>query len=408
MAQKRWLALPSVVVLAGCAAFEPRPLVPAQTAGGFEARTLADPGLQTFVEANAPELAKEWPRRSWDLPGLTVVAFYYHPSLDLARAQWGVANAGVKAAAGRPNPTLSITPGYDFSAASGISPWFPGVAFDVPIETAGKRETRITRAEYLAEAARHHVTTVAWQVRSNLRKALTDLTTAERRRGVLREQVEVQQRITELVEQQRRAGAASIAEVAAIRVALTKLQADEADAQRQMTDARTRLAEALGLPFAALEGVRFGFPLEPVWDPSALLDKAEARRLALQQRSDIRAVLAEYEASQAALQLEVAKQYPDLHLGSGYQWDQGDHIHRLRQIHQALGDQQRNVQARLSAGGADQLELQNAKLEVGVSALALLDVEARSSLAAGELEDALQLPFKAPSVAQPQRDTGDT
>jgi outer membrane protein, heavy metal efflux system len=463
-AQKRWLALPCVVVLAGCAAFEPKPLVPAQTAGKFDARTLADPGLQTFVEANAPDLAKEWPRRSWDLPGLTVVAFYYHPSLDVARAQWGVANAGVKTAAGRPNPTLSITPGYDFSAASGILLWIPGVTFDVPIETAGKRGTRITHAEYLAEAARHHVTTVAWQVRSNSRKALIDLAMAERRRGVLREQVEVQQRIAELVEQQRRAGAASIVEVAAIRVALTKLQADEADAQRQMTDARTRLAEALGLPVAALEGVRFGFPLEPVWD--ALLDKAEARRLALQQRSDIRAVLAEYEASQAALQLEVAKQYPDLHLGSGYQWDQGDHkwnlaltlelpildrnqgpiaeaearreetaaqllalqakviaeidraaaalsttaeqLHRLRQIHQALGDQLRNVQARLSAGGADQLELQNAKLEVGVSALALLDVEGRSSLAAGELEDALQIPFKAPSVAQPQRDTGDT
>ncbi|MGH6802723.1 MAG: hypothetical protein ACREC3_05065, partial [Methyloceanibacter sp.] len=94
-------------------------MVPAQTAAKLEARTLADRGLQTFVEANAPELAKEWPRRSWDLPGLMVVAFYYHPSLDVARAQWGVANAGAKTAAGRPNPTLSITPGYNFNAASG-------------------------------------------------------------------------------------------------------------------------------------------------------------------------------------------------------------------------------------------------------------------------------------------------
>jgi len=461
----RSLLLPCVVLLAGCAGFEPKPLVPAQTAGRFESRTLADPGLRTFIEANAPELAKEWPRRSWDLPSLTIVAFYYHPSLDVARAQWGVANAGVKTAAGRPNPTFSITPGYAFNAASGISPWFPGVTFDVPIETAGKRKTRITHAEYLAEAARHNVTTVAWQVRSNLRKALIDLTTAERRRRVLREQVEVQQRIAELVEQRRRAGAASIVELAPIRVALTKLQAEEADAQRQMADAHNSLAEALGLPVAAMDGVHFRSYLEPASNLEALPDKAEVRRLALQQRSDIRAVLAEYEGSQAALQLEVAKQYPDLHLGSGYQWDQGEHkwnlaltmelpilnrnqgpiaeaearreetaaqlmalqakviaeidraaaalsttaeqLHKLRQIHQALGDQLRSVQARLSAGGADQLELQNAKLEMGASALALLDFEARSSLAAGELEDALQIPFKAPSVAQPQRDTGD-
>jgi outer membrane protein TolC len=35
--------------------------------------------------------------------------------------------------------------------------------------------------------------------------------------------------------------------------------------------------------------------------------------------------LQDYTASQAALQAEIAKQYPDLRLGPGYDWDQGDH-----------------------------------------------------------------------------------
>jgi cobalt-zinc-cadmium efflux system outer membrane protein len=251
-------------------------------------------------------------------------------------------------------------------------------------------------------------------------------------------------------------------EVSAARIALTKLQADQVDVQRQMADARNRLAEALSLPVAALDGVQFRFPLESVSNPPALPDKVEAQRLALQQRSDIRAALANYEASQSALQVEVAKQYPDLHLGSGYEWDQGDNkwnlaltlelpilnrnqgpiaeaeagreeaaaqllalqakaiaeidratatqsttaetLNKLRQVHQALSDQLGLMQARLSVGDVDQLEFQNTKLEVGVSALVVLDAEAKSSLAAGQLEDALQIPFKALSVAEQYRD----
>ena len=39
--------------------------------------------------------------------------------------------------------------------------------------------------------------------------------------------------------------------------------------------------------------------------------------------------LARYEAAQAALQLEVARQYPDLHLGPGYAWNEGENMWSL-------------------------------------------------------------------------------
>ena len=41
-------------------------------------------------------------------------------------------------------------------------------------------------------------------------------------------------------------------------------------------------------------------------------------------RADVRGALAEYAASQSALQLEIANQYPDLHLGPGYGWNTGN------------------------------------------------------------------------------------
>src|SRR5204862_4889437 len=113
-----------------------------------------------------------WPPRELDFTVLTLVAFYFHPALDLARAQWGVARAGVRTAQGRPNPTVAIMPGYNFNAAGGTSPWIPGINYDLPIETAGKRSHRIVRAEQLSESARLNIATTAWQVRSQLRASL--------------------------------------------------------------------------------------------------------------------------------------------------------------------------------------------------------------------------------------------
>jgi outer membrane protein TolC len=53
------------------------------------------------------------------------------------------------------------------------------------------------------------------------------------------------------------------------------------------------------------------------------------RREALLGRADILAALADYAAAQSALQLEIARQYPDIQLSPGYQFDQGDNMYSL-------------------------------------------------------------------------------
>ena len=45
------------------------------------------------------------------------------------------------------------------------------------------------------------------------------------------------------------------------------------------------------------------------------------RRVALVNRIDLRRKLADYAAAEAAVKLEVARQYPDLTLVPGYFWD---------------------------------------------------------------------------------------
>lgn len=82
------------------------------------------------------------------------------------------------------------------------------------------------------------------------------------------------------------------------------------------------MAEALGVPLAALN--HFDFTLNTDSTAADELTGKTARERALRSRADIAAALANYAAAQSALQLEIARQYPDVHLGTGYQWDQGE------------------------------------------------------------------------------------
>lgn len=307
-------------LIAGCQTFHSETISSAATVADFESRTLENSELRNFLEKNLRTNFSIWPMKSWDVSALTLAAFYYHPSLDVARAQWAVSDAGVTTANARPNPTVSISPEYNFSATKGVSPWIAGFNFDLPIETAGKRGYRTARAQHLSEAARLNIGAIAWQVRKNLRDSLIDLEAAKKAQTLLETQKEIEKKIATISDEQLKAGAITPFENSVARLSLNKIEIDLGSAKMQFAEARAHVAEALGVSAAAIKGVEF--PIE--FAVASDLTSPEVRRQALQNRSDILSSLREYAASQSALQLEIAKQYPDLHLGTGYQYDQGD------------------------------------------------------------------------------------
>jgi outer membrane protein TolC len=326
------LALLACGLAAGCAHFEPKPLSPAATASALESRSLDDPGLRSFLEQNLHRDAAAGPARAWDFEMLTLAAFYYHPDLEVARAEWNTAQAAIQTAGGRPNPSVSLTPGLNFShvnAAPGLSPWFPVVSFDVPLETAGKRGHRIAQAQHLSESARLNIAATAWQVRANVRSSLLDFSAAWQREALLTNQIAIQERIIPLLDQQIRAGAMAGPEAVPFRIALQKTQLDLADAQRERAEARASLAAAIGIPVRALDGVELSISFPDNAAAAASLTSEEMRREALLGRADVLGALADYAAAQSALQLEIARQYPDVHLSPGYQFDQGDNMYSL-------------------------------------------------------------------------------
>jgi outer membrane protein, heavy metal efflux system len=450
-------------LLAGCVHYQPRPLSASATAAALEGRSLTNAVLRTFLETNLHREFETWPAKRWDFEMLTLAAFYYHPSLEVARADWQVAQGGIKTAKGRPNPTVTVTPSYDNGVAGAPSPWMPLVVFDLPLETAGKRARRTEQAEHLSESARLNIATTAWQVRSGVRSSLLDYTAAQERAQLLEKQVGLQREAGTRLESQLQAGAVATAEVTAARIALAKLNADLADARRQRAEARAGVAEALGVPASALDGVSLEFDLSTM--PLTDMTSADARQEALQGRSDILGALADYAASQSALQLEIAKQYPDVHLSPGYYWNQGNEGDNQWQLGvtmelpvlnrnqgpiaeaearrtalaarfvalqakviaeidravagyeasrsnlvalRALADAQRtlheNTQAQFKAGAADQLELVSSELELETAQLAELDSRVKEQQAVGALEDAIQRPIELPaSIYQSQQ-----
>ena len=129
---KRSAVILVAIIFSGCAHFQPQPIAPEKTAAQLEARRLDDAGLKKFLEQNLGREFKNWPQTNWDLPELTLAAFYFHPSLEVARDQWLVAQAGLKTAGARPNPSVSVAPGYDTQIPGNYSPWLVPVTFDLP------------------------------------------------------------------------------------------------------------------------------------------------------------------------------------------------------------------------------------------------------------------------------------
>lgn len=317
-----FLILLSLAVLTpGCVRFQPRPLSTEDGASRLEQRSFTNESFRTYLETNLQRHIETWPLAAWDLTSLTFAAFYYNPELETARAHYASATAGKLVAAERPNPILSVSPAYNTTTTI-PSPWLVTASLDVPIETAGKRGYRIEHALRLSEAARYAIAAAAWQVRVSLRRALVELWAAAGAESLLRDKLEAQKALVAVLEKEFAAGALSRIEVTRERVALAETELAVLDAETRRAQARAQVAAAVGVPEAAFANAEFSFALFE--QPPSDLPSTEARRRALLNREDVLGALAEYAASESALRLEIAKQYPDIHLSPGYEFDQGD------------------------------------------------------------------------------------
>lgn len=445
----RFLALAAACSLGACATqtYQAQPLAAATAEASFRARSLDSAELRDYLQAQGVAV----PVAAWGLHELTLAALHFHPQLDQARARLGEARAALQSAGAKPNPGLSAGAEHHSRAEGGISPWTLGFSFDIPIETGGKREIRIAQATHLSEAARLDIARSAWEVRSRLRDRLLDICAANDQEALLQREIDLRSEIVAMLEQRLAAGMISSVELGSAKLQLLKARQGLESMRGRLPELHAQLAAAAGLPASALATA----PL----DPSALralpaweaLPAQEVQRSALLNRLDLRGALSRYAAAESALQLEIAKQRPDITLSPGYSFDQGDNrwalglslilalldkregpiaeatahraaeaadfnalqarviaeqeqaLARYRAALQAITAAQRTLQSQqqqhaqtlrqFEAGYSDRLELTSAQLEALAAEQGLLDSRLSAQRALGTLEQALQLPL---------------
>jgi cobalt-zinc-cadmium efflux system outer membrane protein len=447
------LSLLGILLFAGCAArrYQAAPIVPTDTASRFRSRNLNDPRLQAFVEKNLGQPTTASPPKTWDLRTLWLAAQYFNPALEAARARVTESEAAVVTAGARPNPTVGIAPGVP-------SPYLLTLDFAVPIETAGKRGYRIQSARSLNQAAQFDLADTAWRLRTGVRAALLDYLLASRNLDLLRSDEQIREEQVRLLDQRFAVGEIPRPDLDLARIQLSQTRLAISNTEGQVAQAKAALAAAVGISVAALQGVEFSWPdLES--PPGA--EPPSAQQLqgdAVLNRLDVRRSLAQYAAAETDLQLEIAKQYPDLAIGPGYTYEEKNNFFTLgisttlpafnrnqgpiaeaearrngvgvaflekqaqviAESEQALAlytaalkefteadaslrnlqDQQEQTMRRaVGVGEEDRLALNGVRIESTAVARARLDALHRALTALGSLEDAVQRPLDPGDVA---------
>ena len=432
--------------LAGCALqrYHAAPIDVSATAGQFESRNLADPGLRYFEEQNLGHAISPWPPQSWDLQTLSLAALYFNPALDSARARISATKASLVTAGARPNPTLSIAPGIP-------SPYLLTLDFAIPIETAGKRTHRLRVARSLDDAARFGLADSAWTIHTAVRTALLNYVMTIRALELFRSEEKVREDQVSILQEIFSAGEIARQNVDLARTERNKMHLALVVAEGQVTEARAALAAAVGIPLAALQSVDFAWPSIDNPPRAEALSIEEIKRETVLNRLDLRRSLAQYAAAEGALQLEIAKQYPDINIGPGYTYEEKHSFftlglsttipvfnrnegpiaeaeaHRIEasaafverqaqaiirseralavytgalkeevevQSLSKLHDSQLQIMQEAIRNGTDnRLSLDNLEIESWVLARTQLDALSRAQKAFGELEDAVQRPL---------------
>lgn len=437
-------------LLTGCGfqTYSPQPINPATSAANYRSHDPNSQPFQAYLIAQGYP-ADQLPIKQWGRRELTLCALFFHPELDVARAQWHAAQAEEITAGQRPEPGLSGRLENHSRTDGGISPWTYGLAIDIPIETTNKIQAKTDQAKNLSEAARIAIAQAAWQVRSRLLASLDDYNASLQQVQMLKQELDLQNEIVAIMEARFSAGFVSSIEVSNARLQRQKTRQLLDTENGRMPGLRAALANNAGLSVETFRQLNLAASDNVSQLPRYSSD--ESQEAALLNRLDIRAALARYAAAEAKLRLEIARQYPDIVLSPGYTYDQGDRIwslgisslltllnknkgliaeaRALREVEAAqfealqakvIGEmeqartryfaslaeldmarqlqssQQANltqIEKQFDTGFADRLELTSAKLENLLSAQGVLDTELKVRQAIAELENTMQRPL---------------
>lgn len=314
-------------LLFGCQfqAYQAKPIDTQKVSAAFEQRSITDAKFQDFLITQGYQRS-ELPLKNWDLKALTLCAHYFHPSLNVARAQWKAAQMAEKSAAEKPLPTINTNFSRSNQANQDINPFAYQFSIDIPIETHSKRQIQIEGFSHLSEVAKLEIAQTAWQLRQQIANTLNEMRWHEAQQTLLTNEIAHHQSIEAMLEKRKQHGLASSLELshAKLQLQASKMSLDHLKTQKVAL--QSQLAEQLGLPIEAVKPLNLNLaPSEKV----GLADTSTDQKTALLNRLDARIALEQYKVAENKLKLEIAKQYPDITISPGLAYEFGDTIWSL-------------------------------------------------------------------------------
>lgn len=292
----QWLLVVSVTVLAvaGCQTYRPEPIDVGSALSTWRERSATvaptDPAGLSLAEAEE-------------------VALVLNPALRKARAELQVARAGAREAGRWDDPSIALDLERILSGAD--DPWVVGglVNLSIPLSRRLGLEQKLATGELDVAALR--VLVAERETIADLRRAWARWSAGVARAKAVESAVDDLRSIETRASRLRDAGEIDPTDARLFAIDRVRRGAQCLSVNRQNAQSEARLRELLGLTPDA--------PVKFVASP--LVERVEAP---LQSHPRVALSLASYEAAERALELEIAKQYPDLELGGGMGSDEGD------------------------------------------------------------------------------------
>lgn len=313
--------------------YEPMPIEVNQVVDNLVSRDLNEPAFKEFMQENG---IVQWPIEEWNFDEIMLTAFYFNPQIQAGFFEFKLNEAQALALLQRENPVMSIPlerhsepreTGADSS--SGSSPWSIGLLFDFVLERPAKRQAKKDRAQAEIQTALINVSKSVWDLRSELKQAWIIYTSALILNKLIKEESKILKDSHQILQRQYELGESSNFEVSNTRLEYQRLKLESSYHQVVVSDGYQELLALIGLSPEVMVGNVFSYSGSEELPDTNDIAQLTIQNLALNERYDVKRALYEYQAYEAALRLEIEKQYPDITLSPGFFFDQGDKIWML-------------------------------------------------------------------------------
>lgn len=310
----RWYAAIGLVLLPGCA-FERYSREPLEAQ-----RVVSD----LVVERQS--LSFHFAEADGEVLRLTTAAellLQRNPDLRITRAAYERAAAAAAHDTPFPNPVLTLGPEFGFGPDAASPYVVPIVRLGFTIPTAGKRSKQDAVAQAHAELLNVDYATRCGELYLELRRRYVSLAVARARATLQQEIVVAAAQTLEAARRLVEAGGAQALDVSLFRLEHARERSRDFEAQHAVAEAEADLAGLIAIQAAALGSLP---PRVMPSLPEHGRDLTSLRSKLFETHPGLLRAEADYELAECELRLEIAKQYPDLILGTGVKGEVGEEL----------------------------------------------------------------------------------